>query len=180
MNPSGLGIDVDEFEYGEEDEDDVEVLEQDNGDDPDEHDSYRRRPSAAFSLPLHSSTSNSALPFPSDLIVESLLSHSSPHPSTSTLASPHSSPRQYRTQQHRNFTPPLHHLRPLRKSEIINYSPSPRPTAQELRAKASNSTLFSWDLAHLPAPGTPRERPYRVGLMSLISPSCVACCLTQL
>ncbi|ORY91529.1 hypothetical protein BCR35DRAFT_298711 [Leucosporidium creatinivorum] len=176
MNPSGLGIDVAEFDYDaygpeEEDEDRVETLEED---DPNDWDPYTRRPSGEFTLPLSSSASASALPFPSDLVVESLLSS---QPSTSSFASPHSSPRRYRTPNHqprdRDFTPPLAHLRPVRKSEILA-SPAlsnRRPTAQELRAKASNSTLFSWDLAHLPAPNTPREKPFKVGLRSLLMPS---------
>lgn len=173
MNPSGLGIDVAEFEYdayGAEEEE-VEELEEE---DPNDWDPYSRRPSSEFTLPLQSSASASALPFPSDLVVESLLSS---QPSTSSFAFPHSSPHRYRGPHNRprdrDFTPPLAHLRPVRKSEILA-SPAlsnRRPTTQELRAKASNSTLFSWDLAHLPAPNTPREKPFKVGLRSLLMPS---------
>ncbi|GAA5906612.1 hypothetical protein JCM6882_008074 [Rhodosporidiobolus microsporus] len=41
-----------------------------------------------------------------------------------------------------------------------------------LRAQASNSTLYTYDLAHLPAPRTPRERPYKVRTLSLLLPTC--------
>ncbi|BGP15024.1 hypothetical protein JCM10213_002831 [Rhodosporidiobolus nylandii] len=40
-----------------------------------------------------------------------------------------------------------------------------------LRAQASNRTLFTYDLHHLPAPNTPRERPYKVRPTSLFLPT---------
>ncbi|KAM0788961.1 hypothetical protein ACM66B_003034 [Microbotryomycetes sp. NB124-2] len=46
-----------------------------------------------------------------------------------------------------------------------------RRPSRDLRAQPSVATLFSWDLAHLPAPKTPREQPYRVKLMSLLLPT---------
>lgn len=166
MHPSGLGIDVDNFQYGDEEDDEEETLE--NDEDPDEWNAYSRRPSATFFIPLHSPSSSSALPFPD--LVESLLSRPS---STSSfpVASPPPSPQQYRVHHYQrdrqDVTPPLHHLRPLRDDR-----PPSRPHHQrELRAKASESSLYTWDLAHLPAPRTPREKPYRVGLKELLMPS---------
>lgn len=40
-----------------------------------------------------------------------------------------------------------------------------------VRAKLSRATLFTHDLAHLPAPATPREQPYRVAWTELLVPS---------
>ncbi|KAK4057849.1 hypothetical protein OIO90_001068 [Microbotryomycetes sp. JL221] len=47
----------------------------------------------------------------------------------------------------------------------------PKSTRRDLRAQPSQATLFSWDLSHLPAPQTPRERPYKVGLLTLLLPT---------
>ncbi|GAA5869914.1 hypothetical protein JCM3774_000527 [Rhodotorula dairenensis] len=52
------------------------------------------------------------------------------------------------------------------------YRPSlPSPASHPLRPQASMTTLLSWDLAHLPAPQTPRERPYRVSWKSVLLPT---------
>lgn len=169
MHPSGLGIDVDDFTYGDdEEEEEQEILEEE---DPDEWNAYSRRPSATFTVPVHSPSSSSALPFPSD-VVESLLSR--PSSSASSMVSPPISPRHSRSYYYggrdRDFTPPLQHLRPLRQSEILE-PPQSSPHQRELRAKVSESSLYTWDLAHLPAPRTPREKPFRVGLKDLLLPS---------
>ena len=47
---------------------------------------------------------------------------------------------------------------------------SPEPSLG-VPPSTSSQTLFSYDLAHLPAPDTPREKPYRVRPASLFLPS---------
>ncbi|GAA6029872.1 hypothetical protein JCM8097_001088 [Rhodosporidiobolus ruineniae] len=62
---------------------------------------------------------------------------------------------------------PLRHLRPLSPS----WGAHPRPLSPVLRAQASKSTLHTYDLAHLPAPGTPRARPLEVPLRKVLLPT---------
>ncbi|GAA5821983.1 hypothetical protein JCM3770_003033 [Rhodotorula araucariae] len=46
-----------------------------------------------------------------------------------------------------------------------------RTAAPALRYQTSQSTLFTWDLAHLPAPRTPREAPFRVRWQEVVAPT---------
>ncbi|KWU47459.1 hypothetical protein RHOSPDRAFT_23980 [Rhodotorula sp. JG-1b] len=59
--------------------------------------------------------------------------------------------------------PPLEN----RSRPVSPRSPPPPP----LRPQPSTTTLFSWDLAHLPAPDAPREKPYRVSWKSVLLPT---------
>ncbi|GAA5864222.1 hypothetical protein JCM1840_006706 [Sporobolomyces johnsonii] len=136
-------------------------------------DTYTRRPRSAFSPPL-APDSPEALPFPTlsatDL-VSSLLSSHPPH--SLRPSSPSSSP----LLSHLRPIPPPPQTRP-RSPPSSSYSrggsrsasPSPSPIVP-LRAQPSTSTLYSYDLAHLPAPHTPRERPYRVRAWSVLMPT---------
>jgi len=80
--------------------------------------------------------------------------------------------------------PRLSHLRPIyahappspsvasRKGKMCaNNRPSLGPANHTLRNSESSSTLFSWDLAHLPAPGNPREEPFKVRRASVFLPT---------
>ncbi|GAA5822005.1 hypothetical protein JCM11251_004821 [Rhodosporidiobolus azoricus] len=60
---------------------------------------------------------------------------------------------------------------PIPFSGLVPCSFPAHAGAPVLRAQASNSTLYTYDLAHLPAPHTPREQPYKVRTMSLLLPS---------
>ncbi|GAA5971883.1 hypothetical protein JCM11641_001555 [Rhodosporidiobolus odoratus] len=90
------------------------------------------------------------------------------------LHSPHLSP----SFPHSNFFPiastagprpsTSHFLRPF--ADLIPSSPS-HHDQPVLRGQTSNSTLFTYDLHHLPAPRTPREQPYKVRPLSLILPT---------
>lgn len=58
-----------------------------------------------------------------------------------------------------------HSLRPLS-------TPQHRPSAPALlRTRPSTVTLVSWDVSHLPAPNTPRERPFKVPFRSVFLPT---------
>ncbi|GAA5926117.1 hypothetical protein JCM1841_001567 [Sporobolomyces salmonicolor] len=134
-------------------------------------DSYTRRPRSAFAPPI-ALDSPETLPFPTlsatDL-VSSLLSSHPPH--VFRPSSPSSSPV-------------LSHLRPV-PAPHPRSPRSPRPASSSscsgrcasaapvvpLRAQPSASTLYSYDLAHLPAPHTPRERPYKVRAWRLLMPT---------
>lgn len=50
-------------------------------------------------------------------------------------------------------------------------APSSFAPARSLRQQISVATLLTHDLSHLPAPNTPRERPYRVSLRDVLAPS---------
>jgi hypothetical protein len=54
---------------------------------------------------------------------------------------------------------------------LSNRSRPVSPRSPPLRAQPSTTTLFSWDLAHLPAPDAPREKPYRVSWRSVLLPT---------
>lgn len=49
--------------------------------------------------------------------------------------------------------------------------PPPSATPCRLSTSASSTTLFSYDLAHLPAPSNPREKPYKVSPLALLLPT---------
>lgn len=59
---------------------------------------------------------------------------------------------------------------------LVSLPPTPRyhrpsSVSPPLRSQPSTATLFSWDLAHLPAPRTPREHPYRVPWRKVLLPT---------
>lgn len=56
-------------------------------------------------------------------------------------------------------------------SRLVPLSQQPTSLHPILRAQASSSTLLSYDMAHLPAPRTPRERPYQVSMARLLLPT---------
>ncbi|KAK4055536.1 hypothetical protein OIV83_000082 [Microbotryomycetes sp. JL201] len=100
----------------------------------------------------------SSIPFPTHMSLSSVLGSqiaSPPNPRSSIVS----------------CTPT--HTRPVTPSEV--YSPAQHTRAdirhRDLRAQPSVATLFSWDLAHLPSPNSPREQPYKIGLMRLILPT---------
>ncbi|GAA6004928.1 hypothetical protein JCM11491_002280 [Sporobolomyces phaffii] len=74
---------------------------------------------------------------------------------------------------------PLKHVRPLSYSHSqpqSNPSRSRQTTTTTARRsalvpKTSTSTLFTYDLSHLPAPDTPLEQPYRVKFLDVLKPS---------
>ncbi|GAA5892961.1 uncharacterized protein JCM6883_007526 [Sporobolomyces salmoneus] len=97
-------------------------------------------------------------------LVASLLS-SPTHPSSYRL--PSSSRSKY-------YDPSLSHPHPHPRS----HSPVRRPTrplshphSKTLLPQSSSSTLFTYDLSHLPAPKTPLEEPYRVRFWDVLKPS---------
>ncbi|GAA5962553.1 hypothetical protein JCM3765_003726 [Sporobolomyces pararoseus] len=72
--------------------------------------------------------------------------------------------------------PPLLYTRPLSQSfnNSSSYSNRHHPSScqpHNLLPKASSTTLFSYDLSHLPAPSTPLEKPFKVDWKDLIKPS---------
>ncbi|BGP47135.1 hypothetical protein JCM10450v2_002987 [Rhodotorula kratochvilovae] len=60
---------------------------------------------------------------------------------------------------------------PLPFSALLPSSPAAAAPARPLRFQPSHSTLYSYDLAHLPAPHTPREAPYRVSWKAVLAPT---------
>jgi len=51
------------------------------------------------------------------------------------------------------------------------HTPRPSYAAPSPRHHPSSSTLLTYDLSHLPAPDSPRERPYRVSWTDVVRPS---------
>lgn len=152
---------------------------------PDEahFDTYTRRPRHPRAS-VYRSDEEDPLPFSeltSTSLVNSLLALRQPHNDSSSHipAAPLEDPSTFPAPRH--VRP--HHARerlgaqsPAPFSDLVSPSTTePRrdfSTSQPfLRAQQSNSTLFSWDLAHLPAPRTPRERPYRVRTSALFLPT---------
>ncbi|BGP31134.1 hypothetical protein JCM10296v2_002898 [Rhodotorula toruloides] len=152
---------------------------------PDEahFDTYTRRPRRPCTL-VYRSDDEDPLPFSeytSTSLVNSLLALRQPHNDSSSHipAPPAEDPPTLPAPRH--IRP--HHARersgaqsPAPFSDFVSpMTAQPRrdfsTTQPFLRAQQSNSTLFSWDLAHLPAPCTPRERPYRVRASALLLPT---------
>ncbi|KAJ8294505.1 hypothetical protein OF846_002345 [Rhodotorula toruloides] len=152
---------------------------------PDEahFDTYTRRPRHPRAS-VYRSDDEDPLPFSeltSTSLVNSLLALRQPHnDSTSHIPAPPA--------EDPSTLPAPRHVRPHHARERSGaQSPAPfsdlvSPTTAQsrrdfstsqpfLRAQQSNSTLFSWDLAHLPAPRTPRERPFRVRTSALFLPT---------
>lgn len=59
----------------------------------------------------------------------------------------------------------------LSTPRLENRSRPVSPRSPPLRPQPSTTTLFSWDLAHLPAPDALREKPYRVSWTSVLLPT---------
>ncbi|GAA5854554.1 hypothetical protein JCM8547_004882 [Rhodosporidiobolus lusitaniae] len=108
-------------------------------------------------------------------------------PLTSPVASPDVSPQPPSTSYFPSPLPPLaptpsvarapsmkrNASSPIPFSAMIPLTPPPVHGAPTpiLRAQASDSSLFTWDMAHLPAPRTPREQPFKVRALSLLLPT---------
>ncbi|GAA5983878.1 hypothetical protein JCM5350_007584 [Sporobolomyces pararoseus] len=75
----------------------------------------------------------------------------------------------------RPLSQPFHHHRsnrysPNSQSQFQSHSHS-HSHSPLLLPKASSTTLYTYDLSHLPAPQTPLEKPYRVDWKDLLKPS---------